>query len=134
MREPQSDLELVVTEWLAALGRGDPDTVARRLNEGVVWRGIREDFVCHGRREVLELLREALRGAPAVEAIEVVAGERAVALGIRSPDLREIGGVPIPGQLFNVFELRDGRIVAIQDHVRREDALRAAGAAAPDWH
>jgi hypothetical protein len=54
-------------------------------------------------------------------------------LGVRSPELQEIGDQPLPGQLLNVFTVRDGRISSVQDYAKRSDALRAAGANEPGW-
>jgi hypothetical protein len=47
--------------------------------------------------------------------------------------MSETGGVPVHGQLFNVFRVRDGRIVEVADYAGREEALTAAGAHAPKW-
>jgi hypothetical protein len=41
--------------------------------------------------------------------------------------------VDVRGQLFNVFRVGYGRIVAVEDYARRADALAAAGAEAPQW-
>jgi hypothetical protein len=51
-------------------------------------------------------------------------------LGIRSIQLQEIGGVPLGGQIFQVFTLRDhdGRIVRVDEYRRRSEGLEAAGA------
>ena len=100
----------------------------------VVWRGVPVDAVCHNRDEALDMLRDDLRDdLRPIHAVELVAGPSAVALGVRSPELTDVGGEPLTGQVFNVFEVRDGRIVAIQDYAQRADALRAAGAAEPGW-
>ena len=100
----------------------------------MVWHGVPADAVCRGRAEVLERLRRTVaRGVPRAEALELIAGDRAVVLGVRSPDLREIGDVPLSGQLYNVFEVRDGEIASARDFARRDDALRAAHADAPLW-
>lgn len=64
-----------------------------------------------------------------VEAIELIAAGDKVVLGLRNPELQEIAGVQFHGQVFNVITLHDGKIVRIQDYTRREDALKAAGAA-----
>jgi hypothetical protein len=76
-------------------------------------------------------LEPDLRGAEAVELIS--AGKGTVVLGAKVVGLSEIGGVPVHGQLFNVFRVRDGRIVEVADYARREEALAAAGAKAPAW-
>jgi hypothetical protein len=52
-------------------------------------------------------------------------------LGIRDPEYRELAGVPLEGQLFVVFAVRNGEVVELRDYPRRDEALRAAGAA--DW-
>jgi ketosteroid isomerase-like protein len=49
------------------------------------------------------------------------------------PGLTEVGGEDLEGQLFNVFRVRDGRIVAVADYALRDDALQAAGATPPAW-
>lgn len=55
-------------------------------------------------------------------------------LGVRSTQLQEVGGVPLGGQIFQVFTLRDGVIVRVDEYERRGDALNAAGAEGRgDW-
>ena len=63
----------------------------------------------------------------------MIRGDTGVALGVRSDDVQVIADVPVPGQLYNVFEVRDGRIASIRDFIRRRDALHAAGASEPQW-
>ena len=94
--------------------RHDFATVERRLDPEVFWQGVREDFICENRDEALEL----------------IATEEKVVLGVRSTQLQEIGGVPLGGQIFQVFTLRhhDGRIVRVDEYRRRSEALEAAGA------
>jgi limonene-1,2-epoxide hydrolase len=122
----------VVVAWLDAMRRGEPEAAAECFHADVIWHGLPADAVCRSRAEVLEMLRRTVaRGLPRAEAVELIAGDRAVALGVRSPDLRAIGDVPLAGQLYNVFELRDGVIAFARDFARREDALRAAQADAP---
>jgi ketosteroid isomerase-like protein len=84
---------------------------------------------------VLDMLRadELHEGLRSTDAMELVAGDGTVVLGVRSPELTDIGDVPLEGQLFNVFTVRNGRIASIQDYARRGDALAAAGARAPAW-
>jgi ketosteroid isomerase-like protein len=104
------------------------------LARDVVWRGIPEGVSCDSRDEVIDLLRTQIAdGLPDAYAVELAAGETAVVVGYRAADLTEVAGVPLPGQVFNVFEVREGRIVAIADYARREEALRAAGADEPGW-
>jgi ketosteroid isomerase-like protein len=132
--QTRENLEVVVA-WLDAMRRRDLGAVEEVLEPDVVWRGLPADAVCHDRAEVLDMLRadELHEGLRAIGALELVAGDGSVVLGVRSPELTEIGEVPLEGQLFNVFRVRAGRISSIQDYAHRADALSAAGADAPGW-
>jgi limonene-1,2-epoxide hydrolase len=124
----------VVIAWLDAMRRGEPEAAAEHFQPDITWHGLPSDAVCHNRAEVAEMLRRTIaRGLPRADALELIAGDRAVVLGVRSHDLHEIGDVTLPGQLYNVFEIRDGLIVAARDFVERDDALQAAQADAPAW-
>jgi ketosteroid isomerase-like protein len=126
-RVSQTNLEIVLGDWLDALRRGDFEAITARLDPQVKWQGIRPELVCPNREAVLDLLPRM--GLSEVEAIELIAAVDKVVLGVRNPELQEVAGVQLHGQVFNVMTLRDGKIVHIQDYIRREDALKAAGAA-----
>ena len=123
----------VVVGWMDAMGRGDLDEVKHWLDPEITWRGVRDAAVCRGRDEVLEMLRGSLEGRLGADAVELIAADGAAVLGAKVPGLGEIGGVDVRGQLFNVFRVGCGRIIAVEDYARREDALAAAGAKAPHW-
>lgn len=124
----------VLIAWLDALRRRDLDAVRELFAPEVVWRGVPAGAVCENRDEVLDMLEEQLdEGLVTPDALELVTGDSAIVLGVRSPALQEIGEVPLAGQLFNVFAVRERRIVAVQDYAERADALRAAGASEPGW-
>jgi hypothetical protein len=136
-----------VVGWMDAMRRGDLNDAAGWLHPRVTWKGVPDEAICLNRDEVLDMLRdsltpcpedpqtyepnESLRGAEAVELIAAPAG--AVVLGAKVPGLSEVGGEDLAGQLFNVFRVRDGRIVAVADYALRDEALEAAGATAPAW-
>ena len=136
-----------VVGWMDTMRRGDLSAAARWFDPQVTWRGIRDDALCRDREDVLEMLGNSLvpcredpaayeieprlRGAEAVELVSAGAGT--VVLGAKVLGLSEIGGVPVHGQLFNVFRVRGGRIVDVADFARREEALAAARAQAPAW-
>jgi len=61
-----------------------------------------------------------------IDALEFTRGGDQVVLGARGPN---IGPEEPLGQIFNVFVLRDGRIVRIDDYRGRCEALMAAGVA-----
>jgi limonene-1,2-epoxide hydrolase len=123
----------VVVGWLDAMRRGDLDDVTRWLDPAVTWRGVRDAAICRNRDEVLEMLQGSLEGGLGADAVELIAGEGAAVLGAKVPGLAEIGGVDLRGQLFNVFRVGCGRIVAVEDYPYRHEALAAAGARAPQW-
>ena len=145
MREANA-IEVIVA-WMDTMRRGDLTAAAEWFDPEVKWRGVPEDAVCGDRTEVLEMLGDCLipcpedpgsyelepglRGAEAVELIS--AGADTVVLGAKLPGMSEIGGIPVPGQLFNVFRIREGRIVEVADYARRTEALAAADAQAPTW-
>jgi SnoaL-like domain len=134
MTTPEDNIKTIFAGWLDALRRNDLDAMEQRMAPDVFWQGIREDFVCEDREEAMELLREQQREEYGVEALELVATEEKVMLGVRSTQLREVGGVPLGGQIFQVFTLREGIIVRVDEYERRGEALAAAGAEGRgDW-
>jgi limonene-1,2-epoxide hydrolase len=127
---PQLD---VVVGWLDAMRRGDLEEVERWFDPNVTWRGVRDAAVCRNRDEVLDMLQGSLEGRLGADAVEIIAGEGTAVLGAKVPGLAEIGEVDVRGQLFNVFRVGCGRIMAVEDYAHREEALAAAGAAPPRW-
>ena len=136
MSTPEENIKTILADWLDALRRHDFAAVERQMVPEVFWQVVREDFVCENRDEAMEMLREQQREEHGVEALRLIATEEKVVLGIRSTQLQEIGGVPLGGQIFQVFMLRhhDGRIVRVDEYTRRGEALEAAGAKGrADW-
>ena len=114
----QENLETVMIDFFGALRRGDLEAAAGLLDPDVSWQGLREEWVCQGRAEVIDTFRWGLEQRREIDALEFTRGGEQVVLGARGPS---IGPAEEPlGQIFNVFTLRDGRIVRIDDY-------RAAG-------
>jgi hypothetical protein len=134
MSTPEDNIKVILADWLDALRRHDFGAMARRMAPDVFWQGIREDLVCEDRSEAMEMLRQQQREDHGVEALELVGTEEKVVLGVRSTQLREVGGVPLGGQIFQVFTVREGIIARVDEYERRGDALAAAGAEGRgDW-
>ena len=134
MRTPEDNIEIILADWLDALRRHDFDGIERRMAPDVFWQGIREDFVCEGREAAMGLLREQQREEHGVEALELVGTDEKVMLGVRSTQLQEVGGLPLGGQIFQVFTLREDIIVRVDEYERRAEALAATGAEGRgDW-
>jgi len=123
-------LESVLEGLLLAVRRGDPSAMRDLLAPDVVWQGLRGDLVCRGRDEVLGVLAHQA-GHPPVAHVEIAQNGELVVLGVRGLSLQEVAGIPLHGQLFQVFTFADGKIVRMQDYVHRDDAFRAAGISDP---
>jgi ketosteroid isomerase-like protein len=122
----QQNLETVMIDLFGALRRVDLDAAAALLDPEVTWQGLREEWVCHGREEVIATFRWGLEQRREVDALEFTRAGDQVVLGARGPSITEVEGQPLGGQIFNVFALRDGRILHIVDYRRRSEALAAA--------
>src|SRR6266540_2967645 len=117
----QENLETVMIDFFGALRRGDFEAAAGLLDPDVSWQGLREEWVCHGREEVIDTFRWGLERRREIDALEFTRGGEQVVLGARGPS---IGPAEEPlDQIFNVFTLRDGRIVRIDDYRGRREAL-----------
>ncbi len=123
----QENLETVMIDFLGALRRGDFEAAAGLLDPDVSWQGLREGWVCHGREEVVDTFRWGLEQRREIDALEFTRGGEHVVLGARGPNVGP--EEEHLGQIFNVFTLRDGRIVRIADYRGRSEALEAAGVA-----
>lgn len=130
----QDNLETVLLDYLGAIRTGSQEAVRTVLDPEVTWQGLHEEWVCHGPDEVIRTLEEGLRLRRDVTALEFIpAGDRVV-MGVRGPALDEVGGEPLEGQIFNVFTLRKGKILRIEDYRSQAEALDAAGVHAdPGW-
>jgi SnoaL-like domain len=116
----------LLLDWITALQTGDLEALADLLDPRVVWHGLPDGFVCVGRPNVIAVLREQVPVNLENEAIELISAAQHVIVGTRSQHL------PCPldgrhtGQIYNVFEPREVRFIAIHDFARLDEALRFA--------
>ena len=130
----QENLETVMIDFLGALRCGDFEAAAGLLDPDVSWQGLREEWICNGREEVIDTFRWGLEQRREIDALEFTRGGEHVVLGARGPSIDAVEDEPLEGQIFNVFTLRDGRIERIDDYRGRREALTAAGVAEDvDW-
>ena len=134
-RSPRSNIEIVWSDWLDAIRRGDLETLAARLVPEVTHRGVRADLVCPDRDAVIENARARAEHLPEVGAVELVAAGDHIVLSVRAPTVGMPleDGAPMRGQASIVFTLRDGLITQMQDYLSRGEALVAAGAEPAVW-
>lgn len=126
----RDNLELIVA-WLDALRRGDVAALTAALDPAVVWHGLRADLSCRGPDEVVSNFLAARDENDDIDALELIPATGHVVLGVRRAELREIAGIPLDGEIYNVFAIAAGRITRIEDHARRDRALAAAGLNGP---
>ena len=113
--------------WLDALRRRDTATMAAALHAEVVWQGIRPELACNGPDDVVETYVSGYADNQKIEAIEVLGGESHVVVGVRGPDMGKVNDIEIGSELYNVFTIEEGKIARIEDYLRRDEALAAAG-------
>jgi hypothetical protein len=82
----QENLETVMIDFFGALRRGDFDAAARLLDPDVTWQGLREDWVCHGREEVIDIFRWGLEERREIDALEFTRSDEQVVMGARLPE------------------------------------------------
>jgi ketosteroid isomerase-like protein len=88
---PNEQALAVVVAWLDAMRRSDLEAAARCFHPDVTWRAVRDAALCSTRSEVVDMLADGLTtGVPRASALELIAGETAVVVGVRSDDLREM--------------------------------------------
>src|SRR5438132_1083776 len=104
----QENLETVMIDFLGALRRGDFEAAAGLLDPDVSWQGLREEWVCHGREEVVDTFRWGLEQRREIDALEFTRGGEQVALGARGPSIDAVEDEPLEGQIFNVFSATGG--------------------------
>ncbi len=130
----QENLETVLLDYLGAIRTGDDEAIRAVLDPDVTWQGLHEEWVCHGPDDVIETLRQGLKLRRDVTALEFIRAGDQVVMGVRGSAIDEVGGELLDGQIFNVFTLRNGRIVRIEDYRSQAQALDSAGVHGdPGW-
>jgi ketosteroid isomerase-like protein len=130
-----SNLEILFSEWLDAMRRGDLARMAAVLAPDAVHQGIRSESRCESAEQILESVRPRVGNPPPLDALELVAAGDHVVMSVRGPAIGAPAGRDDDerrDQASIVFTLRDGKITRMHDFVHRRDALASAGAS-PAW-
>jgi hypothetical protein len=122
----RANIEFLVG-WLDALRRHDLEALRALLDDAIVWQGLREEWACHGPDSVLDMFAGQLGAYGEIEAVELIGGERHAILHARGGELAEVGDVPLPDGVYNLFAIEDGKVTRIDDYADRSAALSAAG-------
>ena len=125
MTEPASRFQAA---YDAFAERGDLEPFDQMLDPDIEWIAWDGDVGCNSREEAMDVVRHALaEGASALSEMPqfIGSGEKFVMI----PRLGELPPFfPSDAEgLFQVVEMRQDKITRIQDFVRKEDALAAAG-------
>ena len=124
----------VVRNAYEALRRGDLEAVAALIDPEIYWQGAGQapegqderDWDCRDRDEALEVLRWRLECGEIGKIEEMVSVGDAVLLCSSLPAGMEVtADGQTPARIFQVVKVRDGKIVRVEDHLTRDDALAA---------
>jgi hypothetical protein len=110
--------------WLDALRRDDRERLLATLDPGIVWQGLKEEWVCNGADEVISIFRMQRDAARELDALELIGAEGHAILHARGTGVLEI---ELDDGLYNVFAIEEGSITRIDDYAERRRALAAAG-------
>ena len=120
-----SALELA-NEGLAAWRRGDADALEALFDPAATWRWFEPgDWDCENREDIVRTLKERYEQGFAEGRMEVLEAGPDTVIAVSWP--REIGGEEWPEETATVISFRGGRVVSMQDHRTRAEALAAVG-------
>jgi len=111
------------------LRRRDLQALATALDPDIVWQGLRQDPVCRGPEEVVDAFVAQRDKNYDIDSVELIGGNDHVVLGVCVPGLREIAGIDVGGEIYNVFTIADSKVTRTADYLKRDEALNAAGIA-----
>ena len=104
--------------------RDDRTALRAALDPGVVWQGLKDEWICNGPDEVVDVFTAQRDEAREVNSLELLGAERHAILHASGG-----GGLATEFEdgIYNLFAIEDGRIARIDDYADRERARRAAG-------
>ena len=114
----------IATEGLEAWEKGDFETLERLLDPAIEWRWFEPgEWDCYSRDDVMRTLRERYDQGFAASELEFLdAGEDSVIV-VAHP--AAIGGEGWPEQAATVITFHQGKVVTMQDHRTKEEAVAA---------
>jgi SnoaL-like protein len=122
----QANLEIAF-DWMNAMRHRDIDALAELFDAELAWVDVAGGLACNGRDQALAWLRAAPNELSEVDAVELIANDEHVMLGVRNHARHEIAGVALEdGQSFTVLTIREGKIARLRGHAHRDDALADA--------
>ena len=121
-----SETMRVARDGFAAWRRGDFEAIEAILDPGVEWRWFEPgEWDCHGRAEVMGVVRERYEQGFATGELEFVDGGPDAIVVVAHP--ADVGGEGWPRETATVLTFRDRAVIRMQDHRTRADALASCG-------
>ncbi len=115
----------IVAAWSALVQNGDAEPLTALLDPHVVWQGLAPELACHGRGDVMRLLRRQASAPPRITRLEArEAGDR-VAISVEGPDLPSIEGFEDLSARTIVFTFRGAAVVEMRSFADPQAALDA---------
>jgi ketosteroid isomerase-like protein len=125
--------ETLIRTAYDAYSRGDITAMLEFVDAELEWTYLDPSLadpqpqVCHGRGELeTSLQRQAERGLTS-QLEEVIANGDRVVVGVRTPGIDAFRMRQAQDRNYDVFTVRDGRVVAMRDCRDRDEALAIAG-------
>lgn len=115
--------------WLDTLRRDELQALKATLEPEIVWKGLREEWACHGADSVVDTFAGERDARAEIDAIELIGAEDHAILHAHGAGLTAVDDHPLPDGIYNLFTIEDGKVTRIEDFAERGKALAAAGLA-----
>jgi len=119
----------IVQEAYGLARRGDHKQLRELIADDATWHPAREGawYPCRDGDMIVRTLLWRSGMANRLRPAETIELGNRVLIGLRGARLHRLGAKGFMPKLFQIVEVRDGKIVRMQDYPRREEALVAAG-------
>ncbi len=117
-----------VLGFLDAVRRRDREAATACLHREIVWQGIAPELVCRTPDDVLDVFFDRRDRDIDIDRLELVGTESGAVFAFHRPGTWELAGIEVRGAIYHAAAIEDGRIMRIEDHLDRDEALKAVGA------
>jgi ketosteroid isomerase-like protein len=114
----------IAKRGFTAWREGDLEAVESMLDPNVQWRSHEpSEGDCHSRDDVMQVVRERYEQGFALGDVEFIDAAPDVVIVVAHPG--QVGGDAWPEETATVLTFRDGKVVDMQGHHTKDDALKA---------
>jgi ketosteroid isomerase-like protein len=124
-RKLMSDMTMELARMgFAAWQQGDFATIEALLDPAVQWRWFEPgEWDCHGRQDVMDVIRERYEQGFARGELEFVDGGQDSVIVVAHP--AAVGGEEWPAETATIITFRESKVVDMQDYQTKDEALTA---------